>query len=284
MSTDNEALRLGIIPLRPLTLSDLLTGTVEALRRNASALFGAAAAVAIVAEVVTALVTVLALGGIPTAPQVVTSFSDMRQFFVAAAIAGLVSGMFGVIVVGVVNVVVPRAVFGHTTGLRAALRAVASRLPRLLGVFVLVTGMIVAIGAIGVGATIADPIGVLVFIGAMVAITYAAIALSFASSVVVVEGLDVLSALRRSRALVHAVGWWRVFGIMLLAGAAVGLAGLLLSSLFDALSGGSAVATALATVVAGAVFAPVTTVLQSLLYVDHRCRSEGIEGLWRESA
>ncbi|HVK25647.1 MAG TPA: hypothetical protein VM677_30175 [Actinokineospora sp.] len=284
MSTDNEALRLGIVPLRPLGLSDLLNGTVEALRRNASALFGTALLVAVTAELVSALVTVLALGGIPQAPTVINSFGDARAFLIATAIAALVTGVVGVVLTGVVNVVVPRAVFGHTTGLGAALRAVAPRLPSLLGVFLLVTVLIGGVGAIGVGAAIADPLGVLVFLAAMVGVLYAAIALSFAASVVVVEGKDVLTALRRSRVLVHAVGWWRVFGITILAGAVVGLAGILLSTVFDAVSGGSTVGVGLATIVAGAAFGPVTVVLQTLLYVDHRCRSEGIEGLWRESA
>ncbi|CRK58563.1 putative integral membrane protein [Alloactinosynnema sp. L-07] len=284
MSTDNEALRLGIVPLRPLALADLLKGTTEALRRNASALFGTALLVAIAAGLVTALVTVLALGGVPQAPTVISSFADARPFLIATAIATLVNGTFGVLLIGVVNIVVPRAVFGHTTGFAAGLWAVAPRLLSLFGVFLLVTGMIVGVGAVGLGAAIADPVGVLVFLGAMVGIIYASAALAFASSVVVVEGLDVLTALRRSRALVHAVGWWRVFGIMLLAGAVAGLAGILLDAVFAAVSGGAAVGVTLATVITSAVFAPVTAVLQSLLYVDHRCRSEGIEGLWRESA
>lgn len=286
MSTDNEALRLGIVPLRPLTLSDLVSGTMQALRRNPRALFGVGLIVAVVAELVTVAVTVLVVGGLPAVPTTeFPTFEELRPFLVATMIALLVVELMALVLVGVVNVVVPRAVFGHSTGLRAALTAALPKLPRLFGILVAVGMMMIGIATIAVGAMVlGGEAGLVLAFPAMVAVVYLSIAFSFAASVAVVENLGIIDSLRRSRTLVHAVGWWRVFGVLLLAGIATALLAAIIGAVFEGVSGGSSVGTSLASVLTSAVFAPATQVLATLLYVDHRCRSEGIEGLWREAA
>ncbi|SDI88027.1 hypothetical protein SAMN05192558_102489 [Actinokineospora alba] len=286
MSTDNEALRLGIVPLRPLGLPDLVGGTVQALRRNPRALFGGGLLVAVIAELVTVAVTVLVVGGLPAAPTTeIPTFAELRPFLIATMIALLVVEVMALVLVGVVNVVVPRAVFGHVTGLRAALTAMLPKLPRLLGILAAIGAMMIGIAVIAVGAIVlGGEAGVLLAFPAVVAVVYLSMAFSFAASVAVVEDQGVIESLRRSRTLVHAVGWWRVFGILLLAGLATGIVAAIVGALFETVSGGSSLGTSLATVLTSAVFAPATTVLTTLLYVDHRCRSEGIEGLWREAA
>jgi hypothetical protein len=280
----DEALQLGIVPLRPLTLSDLIGGAVQALRRNAAALIGTGLIVAVVGELFGIGVTVLATGSMaPDPPAAFTSWSDIQPYLTSAGIAAVVMLMANIVLTGVGNVVVSKAVFGHTTGLGAAMRAVAPKLLPLFGVLVLTWLMFVGLGAIGVTAMLASPVGILVMLGALVGIMYLSIALAFSSSVVVVEGLGVLAALQRSRTLVHAVGWWRVFGITLLVGVVGMLMGAIVGSVFGLVSGGSSVGVTLGTIVVSTVYGPASVVLNSLLYVDHRCRSEGVEGLWREA-
>ncbi|MBC6449337.1 hypothetical protein [Actinokineospora xionganensis] len=286
MSTDNEALRLGIVPLRPLTLSDLVSGTVQALRRNPRALFGGGLIVAVLAELVTVAVTVLVVGGLPEVPTTaMPTFAELRPYLIATLIALLVVEVMALVLVGVVNVVVPRAVFGHVTGLRTALSAMLPKLPRLFGILAAIGVMMLGIAAIAVGAiAVGGEAGMLLALPGVVAIVYLSMAFTFAASVAVVEDKGVIESLRRSRTLVHAVGWWRVFGILLLAGLATGIVSAIVGAVFETVSGGSALGISLATILTSAVFAPAMTVLTTLLYIDHRCRSEGIEGLWREAA
>lgn len=276
-----EALRLGIVPLRPLTLSDLVSGTIEALRRNKGALFGVGLLVAALTELVVWGLVVLVLGEVPGPLPLDAEWSQIRTYLLATLIRLVVIGVLGLVVHAVVNAVVPRAVFGHTVRAGAALRAGAPRLPALLGALALTSVLVGALAGLTVLSLLTGVFALLLMVPPFVAMVYLAVAFLLAPSAIVVEGAGPVAALHRSRQLVHAVGWWRVFGVMLLSNLVVGLLSAVVSMLFDQVSEGSALAESLAAIMAGAVLAPAALVLQSLLYVDHRCRSEGIEGLWR---
>ncbi|MDQ3405518.1 MAG: hypothetical protein M3548_19355, partial [Actinomycetota bacterium] len=207
-----EALQLGIVALRPLTLPDFVSGTAQALRRNAGALLGVGFAVAVAAELLTWLVVTLTVGEVPAQSTVAADAQDwatIRPYLIAMSIRVAVVALLGLLLVAVVNVVVPRAVFGHTTGARAAVGQAASALPRLLGVMLLMFAFFAAPILVGVLALLAGPLGVLVFLPVLVGVVYLAIAFGFGYSVAVVEGAGGAVALERSRKLVHAVGWWR---------------------------------------------------------------------------
>ncbi|MGX7824960.1 hypothetical protein ACTG9Q_07695 [Actinokineospora sp. 24-640] len=274
----DPALRLGIVPLRPLTVPDLLRGAIDAVRRNPAALLGVGLVVAVLSELAVWAVLVLTLGEVP-GPADLGGELDLTPLL-AAMIRIVVVSVVAVVLEAVVNTVVPRAVFGHSMGAVAALRAGSPRLPALLGVLALTGVLIGGVAAVAALVMLASPLfGPLLVLPLFVLILYLAVALLFAPSLVVVENLSPPAALVRSRALVHGppAGWWRVLGVVLIAA----LAGSLLSVLVETIGGGGMFASALAAIVVGTVVTPPTLALHALLYVDHRCRTEGIEGLWR---
>ncbi|GLZ41433.1 hypothetical protein [Actinokineospora sp. NBRC 105648] len=287
-SGEPEALQLGIVPLRPLTLTDIVGGAAQALRRNAPALLGIAAVVLVVGELLHRLLTALFIGPVPDPDTIVAGrrpdWALLRPILYDALLELAILAVLGLVITSVVNVVVPRAVFGHTTPPRAALAEAAPALPRLFAttVLTLVVYTLVILIAI-MPVLVGGAAGVLLMLPALAGLVYLAIAFVFAPSVVVVEGVGPAAALDRSRKLVHAVGWWRVLGILALAQIALGLLALIISTLFDRISGGSLLAQSLAIVIGGILSSPAYAVVQSLLYIDHRARSEGIEGIWRKA-
>ncbi|RLK55576.1 hypothetical protein [Actinokineospora cianjurensis] len=278
------AIQLGIVPLRPLSLPDFVGGTVSALRRNAGALLGVALAVAVGAELLRLLLSTLFIGDVPTTEVVTGTAIDWD---VAGPILGdlgiglATNAVLGLVLAAVVNVVIPRAVFGHTTGIRQALRESAPHLGRLLVtmlVVVVILGGIAAVAVLAMAA--AGGAGVLIALPLLVAIIYLSIAFSFARALIVVEGLGPAAALDRSRHLVRAGGWWRLAGITVLLNLVLGMFGLVITTLFDRVSNASALGEILAVIIMGSISGVVIIIFECLLYIDYRARAEGIEGLW----
>ncbi len=279
-----EALQLGIVPLRPLALPDLVSGTAQALRRNTAALVGLGFATVALTELLGWFFATLVLGDVPTtvATGATVDWDAVRPIVVDTLMRTVVAAVLGLLLSGAVNVVVPRAVFGHTTSPGEALSGAWVAMPRLLGVFLLQLVVFGGIGAVALLAVVFGGAGgALLALSAAAGLVYLAIAFTFAHSAVVVEGARPAEALKRSRELVHAAGWWRVFGVLLLAGVVFGIVGMIVGALFGAVGGAGAFTAALAGVLVGMFATPVTLVLQVLLYVDHRSRTEGIDGLWR---
>ncbi|PPK63942.1 hypothetical protein V5P93_001848 [Actinokineospora auranticolor] len=288
-ATDHTgALRLGIVPLRPLKLGDILSGAWQALRLNAGALVGVSLLVTAASEVLTRLI---AGASASSATQVVTStavdstkvnWSGLWSLLGSFGLLIVIIGLFSVVISGVVNVVVPRAVFGHGTSASAALRGLRPSVGKLIGVSLLSWLVYLLIGAIAVfGIVATGQSGSLLVLPVFGIIAYLATAWSFAPSVAVVEGLGPAEALARSKSLVHAVGWWRVFGYMALVGAMTGLVLGALTALLATVTHDNGAVDAVVTILATTVITPFTQTVQTLLYVDHRARTEGIEGLWR---
>jgi hypothetical protein len=106
--------------------------------------------------------------------------------------------------------------------------------------------------------------------------------LSLVTPVVVLENETPARALARSWRLVTR-SFWRVFGITLLAGIIVAVAGGILQLPFTflgAVSGsgvGATVIIVIGTIAAGTVTRPITAGVTVLLYVDMRMRKEGLD-------
>ncbi|GLW94468.1 hypothetical protein [Actinokineospora globicatena] len=279
------AIQLGIVPLRPLTLPDFVSGTVGALRRNARALLGVSLLVAVSGELLRLLVSTLVLGEVPVLeefkPGATVDWDALYPYATDLAISMVSILLLSIPLTAVVNVVVPRAVFGHTTSARHALREALPHLGRLALVTlvtVLIYGGLIALAVLvltaggGAGALIALPL----LVGAL----YLAVAFTFVGSVVVVEGLGPIAALDRSRTLVHTTGWWRLAGFSVLLNVVLGLFGMVVTALFTRLSGASLLGDTLAVILTGTLTGVITMVFQCLWYVDYRARAEGIEGLW----
>jgi hypothetical protein len=284
--SEDIGLRLGIVPLRPLNVPDLLRGALDAVRRHPGALLGIGFAVAVVGELAARLAVLVAFGGDPAGLDLTGHPGSAFPPFAASLLRTAVFGLVGIVLAAVVNTVVPRAVFGHTTRASAALRAGSPSMPALLGVAVL-TGLLVGaaagLAALGSLAVAISPLGLVLALPPLGLMLYLSVVLLLAPPVAVVERLGPVAALRRSRELVHdgAGGWWRVFGVALIA-SLVGMAiKVAVYSVFDAISGGTAFADTLGAILVATLVTPWTLALHALLYVDARYRVEGSEGLWR---
>jgi hypothetical protein len=224
-------LKPGVIPLRPLSLSDIFNGAVSYIRMNPKATLGLTAVVVVVAQIVALLLQIGPLaamgelnttvgmdgGGISTAGLVGSTLSGL-----ASAATTLVSS---IVLSGLLTVVVGRAVFGARITVSEAWQRVRGRLPALFGVIAIeVVGAIIIVGvvagiiamvAVVIGGVAAFVIGVPLGLAAIAALIYLGTMLLFAPTLVVLEQLSVMPALTRSFALVKN-DFWRVLGIWLL--------------------------------------------------------------------
>ncbi|WP_026425296.1 hypothetical protein [Actinokineospora inagensis] len=288
-TTDSTgAIQLGIVPLRPLTLPDLVSGTFQALRRNAGPLVWLALGLTAVAELVNELLQAVFIGSVPDLgalnQQRTLSADELVRYGGSLLITTLTFGAFGILLVAVANVVVPRAVFGHTTGTREAVRLALPALWRLLGVDLLVVLITALIAALALGLIlVVGPVGALAALPLAAVLIHLSVAFSLAPSAAVVEGIGPADALVRSRDLVRAVGWWRLLGFTLLVGVVLAIVTAIVDALFGRISGHSVAGDMLSVAVGYALTVPVGNTMTSLFYVDYRARAEGIEGLWRKA-
>lgn len=305
--------RPGVVPLRPLGLSDLLDGAVQTMRQNPRVMLGVSAAVMAVAAVLSTAFIVVGL------PRMASGFesadSSLRADEVASLIGGgavsfllplVVQTLATIVLTGILIIAVSQAVLGRRPSAGEVWRRARPRVPALVGLSLL-SGVVVAlvlaitlvpgIVLLATGRGLAG--GVTLVVGVLAAVVLAVLVyvrFAFAAPALLLEQLGVVSALRRSWRLV-AGSWWRCFGILVLgaiiAGAINGLVQLpfsLLGNLAGALAGGtgdsgevttglqiSLAVTNLGSVLASTVTAPFTAALTALLYIDLRIRREGLD-------
>jgi hypothetical protein len=231
----------GIIPLRPLNVSEILDGAFTALRRNPKATLGLAAIVMTVYGVITTGVNLILthlVRGVPMPPQGQTLTSAQgRQLLEhlgevvlpSLAVAVVVVIISDTILTGMLTAVVGHGVLGRHITIAEAWRIAWPRFWALVGSSLLagivIFGTVVVGGglAAGVGAVLiasqVAPAGVLVIVlGVLAALVFAvifAVRLVVAAPAVVLEGKGPASGLSRSWRLVKRSSW-RVFGIVVL--------------------------------------------------------------------
>jgi hypothetical protein len=296
------ALKPGVIPLRPLTLSDIFNGAVGYVRANPKATLGLTAIVVITTQIIA---LILQVGPLAAAGQLVprrgTEASNGALIGSSlSGIAGLVAtGLSAILLSGMLTVVVGRAVFGASITIGEAWHRVRGRLLALIGLTALeAVGALVLIGVVvfiivGVAATAngvaAFAIGLPLVIGVVAALVYLGTMLSFAPVVIVLERLPVFAAIARSFALVRG-SFWRVFGIRLLAvvvAAVIANAVAIPFTLGGQLVMTAADSTALALVaivlsevgaaIGQIITAPFSAGVVVLLYTDRRIRAEAFD-------
>ena len=256
-----QPLKPGIIPLRPLTLSDIYNGAVAYVRMNPKATLGITAIVVIAAQV---LALVLQVGPLAALGELKASnFSSFGNSgdpsdpaligLSLSSLAGAVTtGLAAIVLSGLLTVIVGRAVFGTKITVAEAWQRARGRLLPLfgitaleaLGVSVLIAvavGLIVGTAAVA-GGPAAVLVGAALVLGLVVLLIYLGTMLSFAPTLIVLERLSIMPAIARSFALVKN-GFWRVFGIWLLG-------------------------TLVASMIAGAVSAPFSIVGEVLLFTN----------------
>lgn len=306
----------GLIPLRPLDFGTVLGACFQVLRRNPRPTFGAALLLnALVVFLSTGISTVIIVVGLDRAARASTADSEtiLAGTIALTIIAGLLAIAISVIaqalLQGIISIEVARATLGEKRTLRELIALGRGRWGALIGWTAALGGVIGA----GVGLLVAVTIGffltnnpllavggVLVALFGVAALIAASIylgtKLAFVPSAIVIERLPLGEAVRRSWRLVRGA-FWRVFGILALVGVMVNIAASVVTTPFQLAStfalpvvnpagDGSVDLTLFAlinvvviaiTAVIGAIGSVLTTAVASLLYLDRRIRTEGLD-------
>ena len=293
----------GVIPLRPLSLSDIFNGAVAYIRANPKATLGLTTVVVVAAQLLALALTVgpLAItGGLKPSVKDPELSTGAMLGSSASSIAGAVATwLSAVLLSGMLTVVVGRAVFGAHITAGEAWRRLRPRLWALIvftvlesvGAAVLIAVVVLVIAGISMaaGGVAAAVVGVPLGLVLIVGLIYLGMMLSFAPSVIVLERLRIIPAIFRSFKLVRH-DFWRVFGIRLLAGIVTTvIAGavavpfsfggqLLLISASSAASGfGALFLLAVGSAIGEIITAPFSAGVVVLLYTDRRIRAEAFD-------
>ena len=214
---------------------------------------------------------------------------------VAQLVPALVAGFLQVLASGLFIVLVGAAVLGRRLDASQTWASLRPRMLPLVGVTLLISlggllavalmvGVIVAlVFAIAEGAIIP---GLLIAVCGTSALVYAYVKLSLASPALVMEGVGVVTSMKRSWVLVRR-SWWRVLGILILSAiitsllttvvtVPITLVATLVSGFSESLVP-TVLASGVATLVAGIITLPFSAAVTGLLYIDLRMRREALD-------
>ncbi|RKS72563.1 hypothetical protein CLV35_2810 [Motilibacter peucedani] len=294
----------GVIPLRPLSVMEILDGSVSTARRHPRVTLGLTAAVVAVSTLVSVVLGVLLLSDSSSVLNE-TEVTDAQWRHLAAdfipwvAVTAVLTVAGQVVLTGVLTAVMGRAVLGRPVRLAEIWSEVRPRLLTLLGltlsavvVLVVAAGLVVGLAALVAVATV-PAAGVL--LGLLLALALVPVAIWLATMVgvagpaVVLERQGVRGGFRRSFRLVRG-SFWRVLGVLALVQVVTQVAGGIISVPFVAGSAVLAAATdstsfsllpqvltGIGQVASGVVTYPIAAGATALLYVDLRMRREGLD-------
>ncbi|WP_421877205.1 hypothetical protein [Mycolicibacterium wolinskyi] len=296
-------LKPGVIPLRPLSLSDVYNGAVAYIRTNPKATLGLTTIVVVVAQLIALLLQIgplTAMGGFESdAPGEVPSTGAIALFSGATIVGFLVTQLASVLLTGMLTVVIGRSVFGGSITIGEAWQRLRGRFLALLGltalqgfvvvmVAVLIVVAVVAADAVG-GGLAAFLVGAPLMVAALLGFLYAVTVLLFAPALIVLERLGVFAAIARSFTLVKK-DFWRVLGIWLLAAivasvvaTAVGVPFSLVGQLLSlepervGMFVGGLILVAIGGMIGQIITAPFGAGVDVLLYTDRRIRAEAFD-------
>ena len=315
----------GIIPLRPLSIGEIISGAFESLRANPRAMFLPSLIVLTATGVLSAVMNYLGASFLFSRLGVILDSSDVQVSrilpvfmgsFASQIVGALLTALATTILTGLLIVAVSRSVLGRIATPGEVWERTKGRILPLIGQTLLITlitviadTIILVIGIVliaviatsligpdpGAGAIIATVLAalaltVLVFIAAVFLI----VRLSLAPAALMLENTGVIEGIGRSWTLTRG-SFWRVLGILVLAGLITGLVtGTLsfgLGMVFGIISVGlpatqpfvSAV-TVLLTSILSALVLPFTAAVTALTYIDLRMRTEGLDVELRQAA
>lgn len=302
-----QALKPGIVALRPLTLSDIFNGAVAYIRLNPKAALGMTTVVVVIAQILALLIQVgplASLGALDPATFSATAGDDISDptliALILSSLAGAATtGIAAIMLSGLLTVIVGRSVFGARITAGEAWRRARGRLLPLLAFTALeVLAILIVVGiatgltvaayyAAGVGAAIA--VGLILFLGVVALLVWGGTLLIFAPVAIVLERAGIVDAVTRSLALVRK-DFWRVLGIWILgtmlAGVIAGavsvpfsLVGQILLMTGQSTSGVvfSLVLITIGGAIGQIITAPFTAGVVVLLYTDRRIRAEAFD-------
>lgn len=293
--------RPGVVPLRPLVLSDIFGGALQTMRRNPEATIG-------MGLVVMSVLLVPSLLGSLAMVRLLTTWAPADVELLTILVNLVFSLLASYALTGMIVHVVGEAVLGDRAGLGDTWRAVRGRLPALIGAMLLM-GLLLLVGtavlvltvvllvmvtveAGGGAAVVGVILVILVFLGALVLGAWVSGRLTLAPAAVVLERLGPWRAIARAWSLTRGKQGWRVVGISLLAGLVTSLVTFLVQlplvavSLWALASGGidlSPLSTSTLVIdhafqlTVGALVTPFTAGVAALLYLDQRMRREGLD-------
>lgn len=306
----------GLIPLRPLEFGTLLGASFQVLRRNPRPTFGAALLLnALVVFLSTGISTVIVVSGLERASR--ADFADADTIFAGTIALALVATLLAVgisivaqaLLQGIISLEVSRATLGEKLTLRQLFDLGRGRWWALIGWTALLGAVVMAALAVLIGLSlgffvVGDPLaiagGVVVLLigvlGLIVVSVWIGTMLAFVPAAIVIERLPLGTAVRRSWRLVRG-GFWRILGTLLLVAIMVNIAASVVTTPFQLAATFAAplvnpageVETDLTvflalnlvvvaiTAVVGAIGAVLTTAAASLLYIDRRMRTEGLD-------
>ncbi len=224
------ALKPGIIPLRPLSLSDIFNGAVAYIRVNPKATLGLTTVVVVASQLLALILSVapFVISGqlAPTLMGQEVSADVLLGSSISSLAGGVATGLSSLLLSGLLTVIVGRAVFGAGISIGEAWQRLRGRFWALVGFSVLevigaillvaiAVGLVVWIG-FAAGAAPAVVIGIPLILGMIAVLVYLGTMLTFAPAIIVLERLDIVAAIQRSFALVKR-DFWRVLGIRVLA-------------------------------------------------------------------
>ncbi len=233
--------------------------------------------------------------GTATEAELTAELATLASSGIAQLLPALVAGFLQVLASGLFIVLVGAAVLGRQLDAGQTWAILRPRLLPLIGVTLL----------IGIGATLAVAVmvaiivglafamgpwavlpGLAIGLGGTVALVYAYVKLAVASPALVIEGVGVISSMRRSWSLARG-SWWRVLGILILALVITSLLTTVVTvpiTLVASLASGfsesllpTVLASGLATLVAGIITLPFSAAVTGLLYIDLRMRREALD-------
>ncbi|MDT3399258.1 hypothetical protein RKE29_21840 [Streptomyces sp. B1866] len=308
------AARPGVIPLRPLSVGEILDGAVSTMRAHWRTVLGISLAVAVVTQTLVTIATGLwfrdasgldALDDNPD-PTPRETLDAVGGALGSSAVTLLVGVLGTIVTTALLTVVIGRAVLGRAVSVKEAWHSARPRLGRLCALLFLlpliaagvavagvVPGLLLALAGAGSGGAALSVLGGL---AGTVAAIWLWVRYSLAPPALMLEKQGVAAALRRSARLVRGA-WWRVFGIQLLAIVMVFVIGAIVEipasivamavggdSASDWLSGEDAtvgwpflVVIGIGGVISSAVTFPITSGVTALLYLDQRIRREALD-------
>jgi len=256
------------VPLRPLSVGEILDGAFTAIRRYPRTILGLSAATAAVQQLLGLLVD-QSTGGFssPTA----TGLNALGT--VSGIASAILNAILATVLVGMLTLVIGDAVIGR----RAPVQVVWERLRPLTWRLLLAAFLAAVLPYLGLIALIVG--GVLLWV-----------ALSFTTPALVLERLTVRQALRRSWRLTMS-SFWRVFGIRLLAwliaavlGAILAIPGAIIAVVAtsnsldgDSIGIAAELAIRVAAFLANTITLPFIAGVTALLYIDCRMRTEALD-------
>ncbi|MYS62798.1 hypothetical protein GTW66_01215 [Streptomyces sp. SID5473] len=298
-----------MIPLRPLGVGEILDGAVSTLRAHWRTVLGITLTVSVIAEIGNILVARHLLPEPveidPAADpdealrQAVDALQSMLVSLVPIMLIALLATLF---TTALLTVVISRSVLGRPVTLSEAWREARPRLPQLLALTFLVP--LAAVGLVGLGILPGVLVGgaggaALIVVGAIAAVPVAVwlvILFALAPPALMLEGQNVVGALRRSAKLVSG-SWWRTFGIVLLTTVLTTIVQMIIATPFgvaavfvdndglgDLFSAEGPnfgwpylIVTGIGAVIASAITFPISAGVNVLLYIDQRIRREALD-------